>query len=109
MKSEGLISNMVGAAIAVGERLVNDTAIHAFIRQGGQELGNAFDLSRDGSVSLGRQEYGAIFTATPGEVTIDRANESKQGMVEQAQDVGRELTRDGINPHGPEQEPGMEM
>ena len=60
----------------------------AFLRQGFQELGQAFDPSRDGSVSQ-NTELGNVWTSTYKEITDERSVDPNQGnqLVTGAKDV----------------------
>lgn len=67
-------AGLLGAARAALEELSNDPTLCAYARLGWKELGNAFNLGHEGSVSQGMHEYGMPFSgATPGEIARQKA------------------------------------
>ena len=84
------------AAKEAGQTLINDPALRACGRLGWKELGNAFDPSRDGSISQMSHEYGMPFQgATPGEIARQKdggvwGDQEHEGIEEQARDAGRD-------------------
>jgi hypothetical protein len=65
----GLLGSIGEFLWDAGKEIINDPAIHAYGRLGIKELGNAFNLGHEGSISQSAHEYGMPFSgATPGEI-----------------------------------------
>jgi hypothetical protein len=71
---------------ALAKFVMNDPALAAAFRLGGKELGQAFVLGHEGSISQGA-EMGTLFSATPG--SVDRQEGNVWGMDSNEHSRGR--------------------